>query len=133
MPRVTAAGLDPLERGRRRRRRWSNGSNGRAERYAANAAPTPIASAVPPAAAEAALCAARLAMWRADLPPGNRNNVAIRLASAFRLAGYTRAQSLDLLYGNGPRGRRRHCPAQEIESVAHSAYRTAVRVHLRLP
>lgn len=120
LARVTAAGLEPLEvvaavpalaerfeRARRALRR---------ERGA-----HPYRFAVPPAGAEAALCAARLAMWRADLSPGNRNNVAIRLASAFRLAGYTRAQSLDLLYGWAAR-QTQALPAQEIESVVHSAY-----------
>ena len=60
-------------------------------------------------------------MWRADLSPGLRNNVAMRLASAFRLAGYTRAQSLELLREWAVR-QTQPLPADEIERVAHSGY-----------
>jgi hypothetical protein len=120
LPRVSAGGLEPLEevavapglaerfdRARRALRR---------ERGA-----HPYRFGVPRAAAEAALCAARLAMWRADLAPGNRNNVAIRLASAFRLAGYAQAQTLELLRGWAAR-QTQALPDQEIESVVHSGY-----------
>jgi hypothetical protein len=120
LTRVTSAGLDPLEpvaaapalverfeRARRALRR---------ERGA-----HPSRSGAPPAAVEEALCGARRAMWRVDLSPGSRNNVAIRLASAFRLAGYTRAQSLELLRDWVER-QTQPLPADEIERVAHSAY-----------
>ncbi len=70
---------------------------------------------------EDALCAARLAMWRNPIPRGSRNNVAIRLASAFRLAGYSRDQATELLLGwnrRQPSG----LPDREIRSVVQSAY-----------
>jgi hypothetical protein len=120
LTRVIAAGLEPLEavapvpalvehfeRARRALRR---------ERGA-----HPYRHGVAPPGAEDALCAARLAMWRADIPPGNRNNAVIRLASAFRLAGYTHPQTLDLLRGWS--GRQTHpLPYDEIERVVRSAY-----------
>jgi hypothetical protein len=120
LTRVTRAGLDPrekvaaapalVERFERARRAL------RRERGA-----HPYRFSVPPAAAEAALCAARLAMWRADVSPGNRNNATIRLASAFRLAGYTSAQTRELLRGWAER-QTQPLAAEEIERVVHSAY-----------
>ena len=117
---VACAGLDPLgavapapplvERFDRARRAL------RAERGS-----HPYSFGTPPLVAENALCPARRAMWRADVPPGQRNNVAIRLASAFRLAGYNPNQSLALLRQWGAR-QVRPLPAQEIEAVVHSAY-----------
>jgi hypothetical protein len=83
--------------------------------------PHPYRLGQPPPAIETALCAARMAMWQAQVPPGNRNNVAIRLASAFRLAGYAREQTLDLLLGWNRR-QHRGLPEAEIRSVVHSAY-----------
>jgi hypothetical protein len=68
-----------------------------------------------------ALCAARRAMWDAAVGPGNRNNVAIRLASAFRLAGYDETRTLDLLRAWNHR-QHTPLPEAEIRSVAHSAY-----------
>ncbi len=120
LPGVTAAGLLPVEavqavpalvemfgRARRALRRERG--------------PHPYRFGAPPAAPEAALCAARLAMWQALVAPGNRNNIAIRLASAFRLAGYTRSDTLDLLQSWN---RRQPHPlsAHEVRSVVSSAY-----------
>jgi hypothetical protein len=72
-------------------------------------------------APEAALCAARLAMWQSRIPPGNRNNAAIRLASAFRLAGRPQPDTLDLLLAWN---RRQHInlPERELRAVLQSAY-----------
>jgi hypothetical protein len=77
--------------------------------------------AAPSGAAEDTLCAARRAMWTAQVEPGNRNNVAIRLASAFRLGGYDERQALDLLR---EWDHRQHTPLpdSEIRNIAHSAY-----------
>ena len=55
--------------------------------------PRPYRLPLPPGNAAAALCPARRVMWESHVPPGNRNNVAIRLASAFRLAGYGRGSA----------------------------------------
>ena len=68
-----------------------------------------------------ALCAARLAMWQNPVPRGSRNNVAIRLASAFRLAGHSCEQTTALLLGwnrRQPSG----LPDREIRGVVQSAY-----------
>jgi hypothetical protein len=120
LTRVTAAGLEPLEAVAaapalverfERARRALRGERG----------PHPYRFRTPPGTAEAALCAARREMWRADAAPGTRNNVAIRLASAFRLAGYNRSQSLDLLREWAER-QTQPLPDEEIESVVHSAY-----------
>jgi hypothetical protein len=123
LTRVAAAGLEPLEpvaaapalverfeRARRALRR---------ERGA-----HPYGLGTPPSDVHSALCAARLAMWNADLAPGNRNNAVIRLASAFRLAGYAHAQTLDLLHGWSAR-QSHPLPAEEIERVVRSAYARA--------
>lgn len=72
-------------------------------------------------APEDALCAARLAMWQMPIERGSRNNVAIRLASAFRLAGRTREQALELLF-EWNRRQRPGLPDAEIRGVVHSAY-----------
>lgn len=119
LPRVHAAGLRPtepvsavpalvklFERARRALRRERG--------------PHPYRFAHPVAAGDA-LCAARLAMWQASVPRGNRNNVAIRLASAFRLAGYAQEQTLDLLRGWNRR-QRPPLPDAEVRGVVHSAY-----------
>ncbi len=123
LPRVTAAGLEPLEpvaaapvlaeefAHARRALRRERGAH-------------PYAFGTPPAAAEEALCAARRAMWSADVSPGRRNNVAIRLASAFRLAGCSRPQSLALLQEWAGR-QTQPLPTEEIERVVHSAYARA--------
>jgi len=63
----------------------------------AERAPHPYRLGPPPEHVEDALCAARLALWRGDVPPGFRNNAAIRLASAFRRAGCSQAETLRLL------------------------------------
>ena len=74
-----------------------------------------------PAHAGEALCAARLALWQTRIPPGNRNNAAIRLASAFRLAGYSRDETLALLQ-QWNRDNRVDLPDAEIRAVGQSAY-----------
>jgi hypothetical protein len=120
LTRVTAAGLEPLEdiapvpalvehfqRARRALRRERG--------------PHPYRMGPPPQRAEEALCAARLAMWRGDLPPGTRNNAAIRLASAFRLAGFTHAETLEWLRAWDSR-QSRPLPDAESASVVASAY-----------
>lgn len=83
--------------------------------------PHPYRMAAPPGDALAALCAARRAMWDSPIAPGRRNNVAIRLASAFRLAGYAFGETRDLLLGLNQR-QSAPLPAHEIDSVARSAY-----------
>lgn len=83
--------------------------------------PHPYRLGRPPGAPEDALCAARRAMWQGQIPPGNRNNVAIRVASAFRLAGYSRDDTLVLLLGWNRR-QRQGLADPEIRSVVHSAY-----------
>ena len=120
LTRVAAAGLLPaesvgcvpaaravLERARRAARRGRG--------------PHPYRLAAPAGAPEDALCAARRTMWETRIPPGNRNNVAIRLASAFRLAGYTEEQTRALLFAWN---RRQHVdlPDHELAAVVHSAY-----------
>jgi hypothetical protein len=60
-------------------------------------------------------------MWRADVPPGNRNNAAIRLSSAFRLAGYGRPHTQALLL-QWNRRQAHPLSEREIESVVYSAY-----------
>jgi hypothetical protein len=83
--------------------------------------PHPYTLGRPAGAPEDALCAARLAMWRNPIPRGSRNNVAIRLASAFRLAGYSRDDTTELVLGwnrRQPSG----LPEREIRSVVQSAY-----------
>jgi len=120
MPRVTAAGLAPTEdvaavralgdllaRARRALRRQRG--------------PHPYRLGEPPPEPAAALCAARLAMWQSGVPRGNRNNAAIRLASAFRLAGYSQGRTLELLLGWNHR-RRIGLPEREIRGVVASAY-----------
>lgn len=119
--RVTDAGLSPTEvveavptmlQAFRRARRALQRQRG-THPYRLHAAPS--------GAAEDTLCAARRAMWTAQVEPGNRNNVAIRLASAFRLGGYDERQALDLLR---EWDHRQHTPLpdSEIRNIAHSAY-----------
>jgi hypothetical protein len=117
---VTAAGLDPVdevsavpacvEEFQRARRAL------RHERV-----PHPYRMGPPPERVEEALCAARLALWRGDLRPGSRNNAAIRLASAFRIAGFTHAETLALLRDWAAR-QSQPLPDAEIVSVAASAW-----------
>jgi len=83
--------------------------------------PHPYRPPATPAEPETALCAARQAIWQRRIPPGNRNNVAIRLASAFRLAGYTADQTRALLLAWNAR-LRNGLPESEIIAVVHSAY-----------
>lgn len=83
--------------------------------------PHPYRTGPPPARAEEALCEARLALWHGDLPPGTRNNAVIRLASAFRLAGFARAETLALLRAWVAR-QSRPLGNAEIVSVVGSAY-----------
>jgi hypothetical protein len=120
LSRVAAAGLQPVEavtaarslaEAYQRARRALRRERG----------PHPYRLGQPPAAPEGALCAARLEMWRTRISPGNRNNVAIRLASAFRLAGHTREETLGLMLAWNRR-QRIDLPETEIRSVVHSAY-----------
>jgi hypothetical protein len=83
--------------------------------------PHPYRFAAPPTATEHALCAARRAMWDSPIAPGSRNNAAIRLASAFRLAGYGRADTQALLLAWNRR-QHRPLPEREIRAVVGSAY-----------
>ncbi len=83
--------------------------------------PHPYRLGVAPLAPTEALCAARVNMWQTGAPVGNRNNVAIRLASAFRLAGHTHEQTLDLLL-DWKRRQRIGLSETEIRSVVRSAY-----------
>ena len=53
--------------------------------------------------------------------PGGRNNAAIRLASAFRLAGCDRDQTAALLHDWAAR-QRQPLPARELDAVVDSAY-----------
>jgi hypothetical protein len=118
--RVAAAGLEPVdevvavpacvEEFRRARRAL------RHERL-----PHPYRLGPPPERAEEALCAARLALWHGDLRPGMRNNAAIRLASAFRLAGFTRDGTLGLLHDWAAR-QSQPLPDAELAGVVASAF-----------
>jgi hypothetical protein len=123
LPRVGAGGLEPLEdvaavpalvEEFRRARRALARARG----------PHPYRLGPPPRNAEDALCAARLAIWRGDVPPGGRNNAAIRLASAFRIGGFSRTETHELLRQWAA------CQSQpladaEIASVVDSAYARA--------
>jgi hypothetical protein len=60
-------------------------------------------------------------MWRGDLPPGTRNNAAIRLASAFRVAGFGQADTLELLRAWASR-QSRPLSQGELATVVASAY-----------
>jgi len=83
--------------------------------------PHPYRLAAPVGTPETSLCAARRAMWEGPVTPGNRNNVAIRLASAFRLAGYSREDGAALLARWNQR-QRVALPDRELQAVVHSAY-----------
>jgi len=83
--------------------------------------PHPYRMVAPPAQPEEALCAARQAMWQSHISPGQRNNAAIRLASAFRLAGFTQEQTRLLLFEWNTR-RQTGLPEHELRAVLHSAY-----------
>lgn len=83
--------------------------------------PHPYRFAKAPNGPEEALCAARLEMWRSSIPPGNRNNVAIRLASAFRIGGYGRQETEALLLSWNHR-QRSPLTEHEIHLVVASAY-----------
>ena len=120
LTRVTAAGLlptDPVTAAASLESRFQRARRAvRRER-----GPHPYALGQPAGSPEDALCAARLAMWRNPIPLGSRNNVAIRLASAFRLAGYRSDQTTELLLGWNRRQPSR-LAEREIRSVAQSAY-----------
>jgi len=120
LPRVRVAGLLPVEPVQpaptavelfRKARRTVRRARG----------PHPYRSPQPPDSAAAALCAARRVMWESHVPPGNRNNVAIRLASAFRLAGYKQDETYTLLVQWNQR-RDIRLPMCELRAVAQSAY-----------
>jgi hypothetical protein len=70
---------------------------------------------------EEALCAARLEMWRSSIPAGNRNNIAIRLASAFRIGGHSREETESLLLAWNHR-QRLPLVEREVLAVVASAY-----------
>jgi len=120
LDRVTAAGLLPIdavgsvpgmvERFQRARR---------AVRRARGPHPYRLGQA--PVTPEEALCAARRAMWQSQIAPGNRNNVAIRLASAFRLSGCSRERTGELMETWNGR-QQQPLPGRELGSVVHSAY-----------
>lgn len=75
----------------------------------------------PPSEVLQALCAARQQMLQSDIPKGMRNNVAIRLASAFRRAGYSRAETTQFLSEWNLR-LATPLPQRELQSVIRSAY-----------
>lgn len=120
LPRVTAAGLLPVGSVAETPRLAEAFARAR---HAVGRArgPHPYRFGPIPDSPESALCAARLAMWRQHTPPGNRNNVAIRLASTFRLAGYEQPQTLALLL-DWNRRREIDLPEDEIRGVVQSAY-----------
>lgn len=120
LTRVAAAGLTPVEPVSpapklvelfQRARRTLRSARG----------PHPYRLGEAPQNPEEALCVARLAMWRTLVARGNRNNVAIRLASAFRLAGYTRGATRGLLLAWNRR-LRIDLPDRELRGVVDSAY-----------
>lgn len=118
--RTTAAGLLPLaavEAAPGLETRFASARN--AVRRARGAHPYRLGPS--PAAPAGALCAARRAMWEGQVLPGNRNNVAIRLASAFRLAGYREPETSALLLAWN-RDRRIGLPEREILAVVRSAH-----------
>jgi len=120
LPRVCAGGLLPAESVDVARPAAEIFQRARrALRRARGAHPYRLVS--PPALPGEALCAARQAMWQSHIPPGRRNNAAIRLASAFRLAGYTQEQTRLLLLDWNVR-RHISLPEQELRAVVHSAY-----------
>ncbi len=93
-------------------------------RLARRGRPHPYRLPQPPQDLTEALCVARQHMLRHDIPRGMRNNVAIRLASALRRAGYTLAQSSAIL-GEWNRRLTVPLPARELQSVIRSAYARA--------
>ncbi|MCX8072931.1 MAG: primase C-terminal domain-containing protein [Candidatus Binatia bacterium] len=75
----------------------------------------------PPADVETALCPARQLMLEQDIPEGFRNNVAIRLASALRRAGYSELHTRNILRAWNQR-LTRPLKERELQSVIRSAY-----------
>lgn len=120
LPGLAAGGLEPVarvaavaglvERYRRARLALRRGRG-----------PHPYRMRTPPRSPEEALCAARRELWRGEVGPGMRNNVAIRLASALRLAGYDRPRTLALLV-EWDRRQPTPLPESEIRAVVASAY-----------
>ncbi len=83
--------------------------------------PHPYRFAHPDGDPTASLWPARLALWQSHIEPGNRNNVAIRLACAFRLRGLSEASTLQLLLQRNEE-RRIRLPETELRRVVRSAF-----------
>ena len=83
--------------------------------------PHPYRLGPAPAQPHEALCPARQRMWDTAIAPGNRNNVAIRLASALRLAGFAEPATLAWLEAWNRR-QTVALPAREQRSVVRSAF-----------
>ncbi len=93
----------------------------RARREARRYRVHPYRLPTPPSSAEEALCPARQAMASADVPVGLRNNVAIRLASALRRAGYQREFVTQFLLDWNHR-LHHPLPEREVLAVVRSAF-----------
>ncbi|GBD24971.1 hypothetical protein HRbin30_00285 [bacterium HR30] len=121
-PRTLCQGLLPLEHVEAND--TARAAFSRARRAARRGRPHPYRLPQPPQDLTAALCAARQHMLESDIPPGIRNNVAIRLASALRRAGYPQAQTNDILVAWN-RKLTAPLPERELRSVVRSAYARA--------
>jgi hypothetical protein len=75
----------------------------------------------PPGEILSALCPARQHMLASDVARGFRNNVAIRLASALRRAGYDQTQTSEVLH-EWNRKLTAPLPERELQSVVRSAF-----------
>lgn len=75
----------------------------------------------PPADVSASLCPARQRMLAEDVAPGFRNNVAIRLASALRRAGYTEGHTQTILQQWNAK-LAHPLPERELRAVVRSAF-----------
>lgn len=93
----------------------------RAQRIVRSRRQHPYRLPKPPADLLAALCPARQAMLAGGVTPGMRNNVAIRLASALRRAGYSREHTQAILLDWNHR-LSEALPEREIATVVRSAY-----------
>lgn len=93
----------------------------RAQRMVRSGRPHPYRLPEPPPEVAKVLCPARQAMVAGGVVPGMRNNVAIRLASALRRAGYKHEQTRALLL-DWNRRLPQPLPEREIAAVVRSAY-----------
>lgn len=93
----------------------------RARQRARRHRPHPYRFPAPPPSLEESLCPARQAMLAGDVPVGLRNNVAIRLASALRRAGYDHDLTRQLLL-DWNRRLSQPLPEREVLSVIRSAF-----------